>query len=54
MKGGRGGVIESGMMILGSWAWVVGRFYGRLGNRLMWRLWVEGERFRVVVRRRFR
>merc|ERR550532_2042086 len=25
-----------------------------VGERLMWRLWVEGERFRVVVGRRFR
>ena len=74
MEGGRGRVIESGMvtwiMVLRSWGWVVlrswggvvhggwgrvvGWLYRMLGNWLLWRLWVEGERFRVVVGRRFR
>ena len=57
MEGGRGRVIEGGMMtgmVLGSWGGMVGWLYWMLGNRLMWRLWVEGERLRVVVGRRFR
>ena len=65
MEGGRGRVIEGGMMtgmvlgswrgvVLGSWGGMVGWLYWLLGNRLMCRLWVEGERLRVVVGRRFR
>ena len=50
----RGVVLGSwGRMVQGSWGGVVGRLYRMLGERLMWRLWVEGERFRVVVGRRF-
>ena len=60
----------TGIVVLGSWRWVVlgswggvvhwgwgrvvGRLYRMVGKRVMWRLWVEGERFRVVVGRGFR
>ena len=60
----------TGIVVLGGWRWVVlgswgrvvhwgwgrvvGRLYRMVGKRVMWRLWVEGERFRVVVGRRFR
>ena len=60
----------TGSVVLGGWRWVVlgswgrvvywgwgrvvGRLYRMVGKRVMWRLGVEGERFRVVVGRRFR
>jgi len=53
--GGRRWVVLGSWGRVVHWGWgrMVGRLYRMVGKRVMWRLWVEGERFRVVVGRRF-